>query len=499
MKTLIPMLWLTGSALGVLAADFKDASGGYLQLIRPHYDRLIRVGVDQFGPAKTGLWLASVDLRQGGLPANPDPAVKRTYRLIHAPRGSTLYWEQPAVIAAYAVSRLTGDPRYRAAADRYLKDFLDRCVSPSNGLFLWGNHLYYDVVTDQIVAFSGGPYEARPLPCAWDMFWAISPEQTERCIRAMGVQHVLDAATGLFDRHASVKATQPPTGPTTEAHPFLEAGGVLVESLCWLSAQTGHQDPWLKERALLVARFSYGQRHAATGLLRNQPGKKRWDYYATTTEVGLWANCLLRATAYTKENEFRVMAREAVAAYLRHGWDAQAGRYYGQLNCADGRPRKPDRTAGSGADTVYQPGAYAELWEPLFPTHNYPMSLAEAALTLYQQTGDELFLQSVRRWAGMIARSTPANDGQGAYADQYGRCIHFLLRAARALDDASLFQQARQLAAEAVRQLHVEETQMFRSHPGEDRCDAVDGIGLLFLALLDLETGHEPAMLGFGW
>ena len=88
---------------------------------------------------------------------------------------------------------------------------------------------------------------------------------------------------------------------------------------------------------------------------------------------------------------------------------------------------------------------------------------------------------------------------KGAYADQYGRCIHFLIRAAHVLDDTTLFVQAGKLAEEAKGQLHVPAAGMFRSHPGEDRCDAVDGMGILFLALIWLETGIEPDAKGFGW
>jgi hypothetical protein len=40
---------------------------------------------------------------------------------------------------------------------------------------------------------------------------------------------------------------------------------------------------------------------------------------------------------------------------------------------------------------------------------------------------------------------------------------------------------------------------MFRSHPGEDRADAVDGLGILFLALAELETGAAPRLLGFAF
>lgn len=479
---------------------FADAAAGYVKLLRAHYDRVCAGGLDTYGEDKSGLWLASVDINQGGQPAAADPAVKRTYRQIHAPRGSNLYWDQPYLVAAYHLSQVTGDPRYRTAAERYLRDFLARCVSDRNGLFLWGNHLYYDVFTDKIVSFSGGYYEARPLPCAWELFWGVAPEQTERCIRAMGIQHVKDATTGLFCRHASIQATEPPSGGDNGTHPFLEAGGILVESLAWLDAHTGHQDASLRERALRVARYSFQHRGEKTGLLQNQPGpEKRWDYYASTTEVGLWAGCLLRSADYTGVEEFRNMARDAVAAYLRYGYDAQAGRFYGQLNVSDGSPRTPQRTSEGGEATLYQPDYYADLWEPLFPTHNYPMSMAEACLTLYQQTGDESFKQAVLRFAKLIAISTPARGGQGAYADQYGRCIHFLLRAANVLNDPALFAQARQLAAEAVERLHSPASGMFRSHPGEDRCDAVDGMGILFLSLLYLETGNDPDPMGFGW
>ena len=68
--------------------------------------------------------------------------------------------------------------------------------------------------------------------------------------------------------------------------PFLEAGGVLVESLCWLYAKTGRRDRALADLAGKVARYSFERRGKSTGLLRNQPVVKRWDYRAATTEGG---------------------------------------------------------------------------------------------------------------------------------------------------------------------------------------------------------------------
>jgi hypothetical protein len=74
----------------------RDAGAGYLALLRNHYDKVLRAGTDVYGSDKSGIWLASIDIHRGGQPDRPDPAVKRAYRQIHAPRGSNLYWDQPA-------------------------------------------------------------------------------------------------------------------------------------------------------------------------------------------------------------------------------------------------------------------------------------------------------------------------------------------------------------------------------------------------------------------
>ena len=111
--------WLVALAPGFAAAAAPRAvrEDSYSAMMRRHYDRVIAAGRDTYGDDRSNLWLASVDVRRGGLPAKADPAVKRTYREIHAPRGSNLYWDQPYVVAAYQLSRLSGESRYQAAAD----------------------------------------------------------------------------------------------------------------------------------------------------------------------------------------------------------------------------------------------------------------------------------------------------------------------------------------------------------------------------------------------
>jgi hypothetical protein len=117
--------------------------------------------------------------------------------------------------------------------------------------------------------------------------------------------------------------------------------------------------------------------------------------------------------------------------------------------------------------------------------------MAEACLSLHEATGDQPSKLAVERWVNMIKQELPANDGRGAYAEDYGRAIHFLVRASNVMKNPTHHTLARDIANEAMEQLYVPKMGMFRSHPGENRCDSVDGPGFLLLALMYME-GSDP-------
>jgi Periplasmic pectate lyase len=456
-------------------AELKSVS--YLPLIKSHLDKLIAKGRDEFGSVHTDMWSANISTETGE-PVKGDHIPERVYRLIGAPRGSSLYWDQPLIVSAYILSEITGEEKYGDSATAYIEDFLKTCVD-QNGMFAWGNHQYYDIFEDKVVKFHDGYHEIRPITPAWELFRQRDPGKCSRYIRVMAERHVYDSQTGGFNRHDDGEP----------GHPFLEAGAVLVESLAWLYQK--ENDPDLLTLALRIAEFSYSHRGEKTGLLRNSPGSERWDDYALTTEVGLWAQSLLRAAKYTSENRFFEMARDAVGAYLRYGYDPEECLYYGQLNVMDGTPVEPDEKG-------YWPGKYADIWNnDQWPTHDYPMSLAEACLTLYEATEEKLFFEGVNRWVNVVKSQTPACDGNGTYAENYGRCIHFLARAGRTLNDPDLLIQARMIADEAIAQLY--ENGMFQGFPDSHLYESVDGVGFLCLALISLEYNQMQDYMGFGF
>lgn len=442
----------------------------FLPLVASHLEKLAATIVDPEIP----MWPSVVDVRDGRCPGDAE-APRRVYRLIGAPRGSSLYWDQPLVVAAHAFSVLTGEAGPARAAEGYVRAFLERCVD-SSGMFQWGNHMYYDIFENRVVSFPA-IHELRPITPAWDLFRAAAPEKTAGYIRTMAGRHVYDPDGGGFNRHDDRR----------RGHAFLEAGGVLVESLAWLYR-------WKRDSALLdlarrIAGYSFAHRDPGTGLVPNEPDMGRWDARVATSETGLWAQCLLSAGVLAGCGEFAEMARAATAAYLRHAWDERSGRYFGQVGVRDGKPVAPEKPG-------YWPGAYADPWGTgQWPNHDYPGALAETCLTLHRLTGEAAFAGAARRWAAIIFAGRPAQSGLWAYAENYGRAIRFLARAGLELADEGLSAQATLLAGEAVDALY--EGGMFQGYPGAHRHESVDGSGYLILALMFLEAGRDPDRHGF--
>jgi hypothetical protein len=474
-----------------------------LRLVTTHFDTYLRHCKDTYGRKETAMWISSIDLESGRMSDPGDRRIdqiemtvapkkgcgvrpgKRVYRNIDAPRGSSLYWDLPLILAAHRLSVRTGSELYRERADSYLHDFLGRSVAP-NGLLLWGNHYYYDVVRDETMWFHGDEdprpfepetdecflHETRPISPPWELLWNTAPELTRAYLDAIWEHHVYNKETGGFNRHSDRKP----------GCAFLESGGIMVEGLAYLAGKTA--DPRDLRRALQPARFSFSNRGRDTDLLENNPDQRRWDKFVTTTEIGMWAGCLLNAYTYTGEREFFEMADRAVRAYLHHGFDPDAGRYFGKLEVATGRPVLTERT------TPFEPDTYSDIFEPLFPTHEYPLDLAETSLRLLELTSNPVFREAATRFISVIENSLPARAGKGGYAEHYGKCISFLVHAARVLSEDRCRDLARRVAEEAVSYLYLDGALgdgIFRGHPGEYRLDAVDGIGFLLNGLLDLE------------
>jgi hypothetical protein len=483
-----------------------------LTTLRRHLDWYLAHAVWGFSSPAPGLWWSMLDIETGGMAtaARAAGVYRRCYRWIESPDGSNLYWDLPLVVACHAVSRQSGDVAYEQAAERYVRAYLARATS-AGGLWWWGNH-YYIGAAGQPVEFGGAApvapgarpvpartailgesevtpihdpadraplHETRPLAVPWRLLHRLVPEATLAALAAHRQHLVTGAGPGAFQRHAD-------GGPGCA---FPEAGGILALAFAHEAKLTGAAEATCLARQVLE--YSWSFRDRRTNLMPMQPGATRWDGWQATSETGLWAGAAFAVAELLGQPDIAVMAAEAVGAWSAQAWSEDEQRHHGRLVIGTGEPNHRPK------DTIYCPGTWCDPWEPLFPAHDYPLPAAEASLTAFQVTGEESHALAVARWVRQLQQSLPARNGWGAYAEAYGRAIHFLWRAGRVLARPAWGDLARAIADEALSVL--DGGPALRSHPWEHRVDAVDGMGFLILALLCLEQDAEPEMHGMFW
>jgi pectate lyase len=160
------------------------------------------------------------------------------------------------------LSALTGDPRYRAAAERTTRFLLRRAADP-NGLLLWGGHVAFDVGAGRPVAPSaaGWAHELKHHYPFFELMWAVDPEATRRYVEAAWNAHVIDWASLDFNRHGRYGIERRPTwdqeyrgGPVRfwgKGLTFVNAGSDLYYAAAMLASFTDEARilPWAKRLA----------------------------------------------------------------------------------------------------------------------------------------------------------------------------------------------------------------------------------------------------------
>lgn len=479
-----------------------------LDYVRDSLARLMAEGTDRYGPIHRPILMNIIDIRTGTSPADPlflDEAFRVARRGRRAPGGANLYSDLPTLRAMYAVSRLTGDKRYAEFADTYLDHYFKNMID-DKGMLWWGYHRYYDAYADERRGFFGSHHEIHFQKANWDMLWAIDADVVAREIEGIWTWHVIDKTTGEINRHDNGE-------PGCD---FAFTGGEIIYAFAFMYGKTGDAR-WL-DRAHCVAGYFWGKRNPETNLLATRPnaGPKRFDgTHADTSTPGVYAQRLLASAELTRDAKLRGQAIAYLKAYAKLGWDEGGQSYWATLRL-DGTP-VPDAPEPVTDDYLkYQPRGHVDVWQPYAGGYECPVRAAQTYAYAAEVTDDPLLRTAALRWAKVIRKAWPPRtcdkDGwygvyardwmpYGCYAEQYGRCISVFLRLHRMTSDRAHLDFARVIANEAVAKLY--DQGLFRGHPCKPYYEAIDGVGYLLYALVQLhETGPTqplPASLPGNW
>jgi len=439
------------------------------------------------GDWKGRCWLSSLDLKTGAYPEyeHPEEIGARCYRWIESPHGSNLYWDLPTAQFVHTAGLAWAHPDWCRAVEEAVVDYWERAEAPSHLLY-WGNHYYLEAATGDVLMFTGSKppavfdhdaddgnyHELRPIALDWGFLHALKPDKTPKFAEVAARRHLVDPATGLFNRHA---------GHHGKPHAFLEAGALNAEVAAWCAAHGGPAD--LQEAARRMLHYSWSHRDPATGLIPVEPAQNRWDKTTATTETGFWVSRVLVLSRWMEDGEiWRKRAVEALHDWLTAALDRDYMRYHGRLHFQTGKPTDFPK------DTLYQPDDFTDFWHPLFPRHDYPLQTAWATLQCAQFEGGAVWEGHLSDMVEAVGRSLSELDSRPLYAEMAGRALIFLHESRDLVPAAVGYRD--ELLARVESGLWAGER--FRSHTGEDRVDAVDGMGFLFAALVSLEGETLP-------
>ncbi|MHC4742376.1 MAG: FG-GAP repeat domain-containing protein, partial [Planctomycetota bacterium] len=235
----------------------------FLDVVRRYADAMMEYGRDTYGEKRTGLFLSALDRRQlKPLSVRPTPpgGIRRGDRAGLPWRklvGANPQVDENLLRVLYVLSRITGENRYKAAADREIEWFFKNAQSPVTGLLPWGEHLSWHVFLDRPIS-SGTELThefARPW-VLWDKSFELAPEASKRFALGLWNHQIADQKTGAFDRHAPYDRHGPRDGKDFARH-----AGFYIHT--WAHAYKHTEDPvFLPAIDSLLARFERKRRGA---------------------------------------------------------------------------------------------------------------------------------------------------------------------------------------------------------------------------------------------
>jgi hypothetical protein len=484
----------------------SQAQETHTQRALTHLSTLVEHGTDRYGEDQSPIWVLNLDLETlncfpkynddverlqadfeaGKLklysPVVPYGTGHRVLRVSQRPAGcSNPYVDQPTMRAALLADQLQESATFTPAVEAYIHQYFTKHMNEETGLLNWGVHVSYDVYNESYSAADGDQHELLGILPLWPDLHRMEPAVVQPYLKRFWEMHT-DAETGQIDRHHD-------TGG--KGLGFAMAAGEIILAAAYL--HTLEPDgPWL-DRALQVAHAHWDNRDPATNLFPNRAygGDDRFDrLHADTSVPGLWASRVLMAGRLTGSAELTAMARDALKAWARYGWDEEANLPWASL-LPDGTAINIQRDNAAQTYDKFNPTGHMELWKDYIYGFESPLYMAMTYAMAATWLQDEELRAHAVRLAECYRRALPANGVRGTFAANYGQVISFFVAMDQLTGNAAYRDAARQAADEAVQ--HLWAGTLFRGFANRTHYTAIEGAGYLVQALIELET--DPAQL----
>ena len=168
----------------------------YLDAARKFADAALQHGRDTYGKEKTPLFVDG--LQAESLEPARWPFRGEVWIL------SNFASQQPLMRLLDGLTAITGEEKYRKAAEDAARYALEHLVSP-NGLLYWGGHMAWDLDAEKGVGQYADVHEMKGHQPYYQLMHRVNPAATRRLMETTWASHVLDWPLLDYNRHGSVK------------------------------------------------------------------------------------------------------------------------------------------------------------------------------------------------------------------------------------------------------------------------------------------------------
>jgi len=249
MKALFAILLALGAPLAPLCGQ----TNCYLDVVRRFADTMIEHGRDKYGPIHTAMFMSVLDRKTLSPPSKLPPApggVRQGDRCDCY--GSNLQHQFNFLRCLEALTELTGESKYREAAEQAVLDTFRYAQSETTGLMGWGEHLWWDAREDKVSSLNPERkliHETKRSFPYWPLLFARNPEAAKRFALGLWEHQIRDQKTGDFSRHAYWDRH----GPSGQ-HSFPKEGSYMLD--VWSRAYADTRDAvYLKAIDVLTRRY----------------------------------------------------------------------------------------------------------------------------------------------------------------------------------------------------------------------------------------------------
>lgn len=449
----------------------------FINVVYSYADTMLKHGRDTYGPQKTGLFLSALNRQTLG-PLETRPAAPAGIREGDrpGPAGGPLVGANPQLDEnllrlLYFLRGLSGEDRYPQAADNALKWFLRNTQSGNTGLLPWGEHLSWNVMSDDLASGHRQPVHefARPW-LLWPRCFQLAPDACKRFALGLWGSQIADHKTGAFNRHARFDKSAPVAGMDFPRH-----AGFYIRT--WAEAYAFTKDQTFLTAIDVLLRRYEKKRHPMTGLIEAKCGSSEAN---SALSLSLCIDCdgAARKVPGSLRTRLRQFARreDQIFCALPHDLKTEGGFALG-LELATGELASP----------------FSSLWEAKYGAFT-TAAVAMMCVSRYHNTGSTGYRDLLVAAADAYMDSLPA-DGVDAWPMTFGHVISLELAAFAATARKEYHDRAFRLGEIAVERF-FDNSALPRASLNTNHYESITGADTLVLALaeLHLSTLHITAV-----